>query len=393
MKGVFEMRKHYLIVTAILLLSSVCTGAAQDSSSVAAQNSSFVNVNGTSLKDRQEAAAAAARARSKQARFWTAYSFDVRSGFAYQADGAAKGRDGGTYTGPAARGSGAETGNLAVFSLHEPDGRSVVSVGLQNLDRQNDYGGLTVYWLGRAGTEESLGYLRGLLEAGPANRASESAAQAVAMHDGPLAGRVLTDLIRNSTAAGVKLKAVQWLSLIGEGRHFFLELVRNDQEDTEVRKQAVLALGVWGRGAPVLGELAPAYDAITNREVRERILLVAHMGEGDDALRLLTHVADADTDPVTRKRALLYISQKPGPRAFEYMRESLNRTDSSPEIQRATLMAISQRPRDEAVPVLIEVARTHPDRELRNQARFWLQRVDDERAREFLRQTPQADAR
>ncbi|HEU4794352.1 MAG TPA: HEAT repeat domain-containing protein [Pyrinomonadaceae bacterium] len=370
------MSKYSLFLALILFLSTGIQGTAQQS---------FIEVKGNNFKDRFQAAITEARAGSKPTRFWIAYSFNPRAGYAYRAEG----KNGGSFSGRVTADSAKETretGNVAVFSLLEPNG-TTVEVALRNLDRNNDQGKLPVYWLGHADNKDSLNYLQGLLEANPANKASDSAVQAVALHDGPLAAEVLMGLIRNSSAANVKLKAVQWLSMISEARPFFLELVRNEHESVDLRRQAVFALGVWGQKTPALADLEVVYKVITNREVKERILLVAQMDQSENAERFLSEVATTDVNALTRKRAILYLGQKPGSRSFNALSEALNRAEGDFEVQRTVLMAISQRPRDEAIPFLIDVAEKHSNKQLRNQAVFWLQRSDDERAREFLKQS------
>ncbi|HEY7545374.1 MAG TPA: HEAT repeat domain-containing protein [Blastocatellia bacterium] len=47
---------------------------------------------------------------------------------------------------------------------------------------------------------------------------------------------------------------------------------------------------------------------------------------------------------------------------------------------------MSQRPKDEAVPLLIKIARTHSKPEVRKQAIFWLGQTGDERALEFFKE-------
>ena len=44
------------------------------------------------------------------------------------------------------------------------------------------------------------------------------------------------------------------------------------------------------------------------------------------------------------------------------------------------MFALSQRPRDEGVPALIRIARTHQDPEVRKKAIFWLGQSEDSRA-------------
>lgn len=50
------------------------------------------------------------------------------------------------------------------------------------------------------------------------------------------------------------------------------------------------------------------------------------------------------------------------------------------------VFALSQMPKDEGVPKLIEVAQTNKNREVRKQAMFWLGQSNDPRALAFFEQ-------
>jgi HEAT repeat protein len=50
------------------------------------------------------------------------------------------------------------------------------------------------------------------------------------------------------------------------------------------------------------------------------------------------------------------------------------------EVRESAVFALSQRPRDEAIPALMEVARTNRDPRLRKSAIFWLGQTGDPRA-------------
>ena len=59
-------------------------------------------------------------------------------------------------------------------------------------------------------------------------------------------------------------------------------------------------------------------------------------------------------------------------------------SDPDSEVRRRAVFAISQLPKDEAVPKLIELARRHRDPEVRQQAMFWLGQSGDSRALRFF---------
>ena len=50
------------------------------------------------------------------------------------------------------------------------------------------------------------------------------------------------------------------------------------------------------------------------------------------------------------------------------------------EVQKQVVFALSQRPRDEGIPILLRVARNHRDPEVRKTAVFWLGQSNDPRA-------------
>jgi HEAT repeat protein len=58
--------------------------------------------------------------------------------------------------------------------------------------------------------------------------------------------------------------------------------------------------------------------------------------------------------------------------------------DPDTEVKKRAVFALSQLPRDEGIPKLIEVARTNKNLEVRKQAMFWLGQSKDPRALTFF---------
>ncbi|HUU45237.1 MAG TPA: HEAT repeat domain-containing protein, partial [Acidobacteriota bacterium] len=58
--------------------------------------------------------------------------------------------------------------------------------------------------------------------------------------------------------------------------------------------------------------------------------------------------------------------------------------DPDTDVKEHAVFALSQLPRDEGVPLLINVARTNRNPEVREQAIFWLGQSGDERALDFF---------
>lgn len=374
-----------------LLLAVILVSA--DSSR--AQRESFINVEGTSLKSKLDSAMRQGRA--KQSRFWTAYSFDVRPGVAVDVEYRHSNGNTTIVDGTSISiGSQIETRNLGVFVLHEPGDGPVARVEVYNLDRRREYSGYPVYWLGRAGSEESLNYLKGLVESDRVDDSQKRSIVAMALHDDPRVGGMLEDFVRNSRADKVRSTAVFWLGQIPGHVSFLSNLVRNEQETTKLRKEAAFAIGI-SKDQGVMSALESLYSAINSREVKKQIIFAASINKSDldsaapnraddEGVTFMIKVAENDPDRELRKQALFWLGQKAGKRSLEVLGNVIEKSDDDTEVQKHAVFAISQRPKDESIPLLIKIARTHAKPEVRKQAMFWLGQTGDERALEFFKE-------
>lgn len=95
---------------------------------------------------------------------------------------------------------------------------------------------------------------------------------------------------------------------------------------------------------------------------------------------LLALARDTSVRRDTRKAAVFWVGQAAGDAATAGL-DALAAADSAElEIREAAVFALSQRPRDEGVPALIRIARTHREPRLRRRALFWLAHSADPRA-------------
>jgi len=95
----------------------------------------------------------------------------------------------------------------------------------------------------------------------------------------------------------------------------------------------------------------------------------------------LIRIARDDERPrETRNQAVFWLGQAAGDAATAGL-DSLSQDASvDREVQKQVVFALSQRPKDEGVPILIRVAKQHRDPEVRRQAVFWLSQSNDPRA-------------
>jgi HEAT repeat protein len=80
---------------------------------------------------------------------------------------------------------------------------------------------------------------------------------------------------------------------------------------------------------------------------------------------------------------LFWLAQKAGKKAEATITEAIEK-DPETEVKKRAVFALSQLPKDEGVPLLIQVARTNSNGAVRKQAMFWLGQSHDLRALAFF---------
>lgn len=143
------------------------------------------------------------------------------------------------------------------------------------------------------------------------------------------------------------------------------------------RKQAVF----WAAqtGAP-LAELTRLYARVPDTEVREQLIFAYSQRGGPEAARELLRVARSGDPEKLRKSAVFWLGQAAGQAVARDLGGLVEDEGTDMEVREHAVFALSQRPRDEAVPALIRIARENPSPRLRKKALFWLGQTGDLRA-------------
>jgi HEAT repeat protein len=354
-------------------------------------NQNFIQVNGSSLKSKIDSAVRLGRSNVRNGRFYVAYGFNVKPGVTlggnyYSTRDGHKDADGKESKGKTYREKEPETRNAAVFLQYDSANESIAKVELYDLDRPNQYNGYPVYWAGSISNNESLNFLRELVEKETSQKVGESAISGLAMHNDGGVGQLLEGIVRDVKAENIRKSAVFWLGQTEGETNFLADIVRNDQETVEVRKQGAFAIGV-SKDPGALNTLQGLYPQVKEREVKKQVIFAAFVNkDSDQAVDFLINVAGKDTDREARKQAIFWLGQKAGQRSLEVLGSTVERNDEDTEVQKQAVFAISQRKKDESVPMLIKIAKTHQKGEVRKQALFWLGQIDDERALELFKE-------
>jgi hypothetical protein len=95
---------------------------------------------------------------------------------------------------------------------------------------------------------------------------------------------------------------------------------------------------------------------------------------------LIQLARDSNLSSDTRKHAVFWLGQAAGKAATRGLDSIARDPTGDLEVRKQAIFALSQRPNAEAVPVLINIARTNRSAELRKTALFWLGQSEDPRA-------------
>ena len=354
------------------------------------------------------------------------------------------------FVGTTAGGMTVETRNLAIFLLRDPASNQITRMEVYNLERKREYSGYPVYWLGRANNEESLNYLRAIAAAAPLDMLSERAVLGIALHDDARVGGMLKNFITTSPNPRIRSSSVYWLGQVGGEQAFLASLVRNEAEDKKIRRSAAYAIGQSrdrGTVATLQGLYESVKDVEVRRSVisavgnsvdeqpaftfllgvakndpdwesrRTAIRQLGHF-QRDDAVEELIKIYSSDSNVEIKKTALRALSESKSTRAedklfeiarsnepldvrrqairllgervsqrsFDFLSTTAQSTDANAEVQVQAVRAIGERRAEESVPLLIKIARTHPNQLVRKQAIRSLGESGDPRAIDFFRE-------
>ena len=249
-------------------------------------------------------------------------------------------------------------GPTQLVVLYRVENRQVGKVRSFSPECELDAGGLPFIWLTGVNAAESVKLLEGIAKDVPGSaareqiRRSDAAVSAIAMHADPAADQALEDLLATSQPEQVRRQAVFWLGNARGRRGFEIvsRIVREDPSD-KLREHAIFAL----------------------TESKE-----------PQALDVVVGVAHNDKSPRVRGQALFWLAQRAGQKVAESAINDAIANDPETEVKKKAVFALTQMPAGEGVPLLIQVARTNRNPEVRKQAIFWLGQSKDQRALAFI---------
>jgi len=223
-------------------------------------------------------------------------------------------------------------------------------------DCELDFGGLPLIWLSDVKPAESLRWLGSVatdatVENREGRRRADGAIMAIAHHQAPEADRLLETLAAASRPLELRKQAAFWMGTV-RGRTGYEALRRLVREDT-------------------------------NEKLREHITFALSQSQEPDAILTLIQTAREDASTRVRGQALFWLAKKAGRRAAEAIAAAIDQ-DPETQVKKKAVFALHQLPKDEGIPLLIQVARNNKNPVVRKEAMFWLGQSNDSRALEFF---------
>ena len=162
-----------------------------------------------------------------------------------------------------------------------------------------------------------------------------------------------------------------------------LEVARTDV-NPELRKQAIRVLGE--RGEAAVDDLLRFFDSDQSPDVKRSILQSLSETKSPRVEDKLFEVARSNDSMDVRRQAIRLLGERVSKRSFEFLSQTAQSNDANVEVQVQAVRAISERRAEESVPLLIKIARTHANQQVRKQAIRLLGESGDPRAVEYFRE-------
>jgi HEAT repeat protein len=143
-------------------------------------------------------------------------------------------------------------------------------------------------------------------------------------------------------------------------------------------------LGERGEGA--VDDLIKLFDSETVPDLKRTVLQSLSEIKSTRVEDKLFEVARRNDTVDVQRQAIRLLGERAGKRSFDFLSATAQSTDGNAEVQVQAVRAIGERRAEESVPLLIKIAKTHPNQMVRKQAIRSLGESGDPRAVEFFRE-------
>ncbi|MCH8956920.1 HEAT repeat domain-containing protein [candidate division KSB1 bacterium] len=308
--------------------------------------------------------------------------------------------------------------NWGLFFLLDGQNSEIRKIKLTHLYRKSRFDDFPVYWFGEINNNESFNYLTGLIKNdGYQKKVVKPAMFVLSLHEHPKVISYLTQTAAANKTFDIRKSAVFWLGQIPEEESFAalvqlfekeknlkmkeklvfsisqhksekvvaeLSRIAKNDDDFRVQEKAVFWLGQIDR-EETLDVLTEMLKNTQHRKLKEKIVFAISQHKSERAVPILIDVAENDKNREVRKKAIFWLGQMAGRKTLEALGDIVENEDET-DLKTKAVFAISQhQDKEQAVDMLMDIARSNPNPKVRKKAIFWLGQTGDERAVAFFK--------
>ncbi len=305
-----------------------------------------------------------------------------------------------------------------VFYRVKRQDKTVQQIRLFNFRSERKFRRLPVFWA-EVNADASFEFLKRLAEsAGHRDRVVEPAIFVLSMHEHDRVVSLLTQMAAGGRHLEIRKTAAFWLGQIPrqESLDALIELYARESNG-DMKKKLIFSIGQHetGRALQQLTKIAKTDADFNMREkaifwigqrkdnesldllqdmmknttharLKEKLIFSISQHDSERAVPILIEVAEHDRSREARQKAIFWLGQMAGKRTLEAL-GGIVETDPETEIKTKAVFAISQHENEKvAADMLVDIARSNSNAEVRRKAMFWLGQMGDERAVSFFKE-------
>lgn len=164
---------------------------------------------------------------------------------------------------------------------------------------------------------------------------------------------------------------------------FLKTIALSASRSLEVRKNAVFWVGN-SRDPRSLDLLKEVLGSARDEELKEQVVFALSLTDRREAVLELVRIAKSDPDRDVRKKAIFWLGQKASQESVKTLKDLVDKPDEDVEVKESAIFAISQLPKDKAVPMLVAIAKENKSPSVRKKAIFWLGQTGEKEALELF---------
>ncbi len=242
---------------------------------------------------------------------------------------------------------------LFVLSLHDDNRVVQILSAVAAGNRSVEVRGSAAFWLGEIGSEKSLQSLMAIYPKENSRKMKEKLIFAISQHQSKQSLAFLANIARSDSDGEMRQKAVFWIG--------------QDQQPSAL--QLLLQL----------------LNETRSVELKEKIVFSISQHDSEEAIDALIKLARREPNHSVRKKAIFWLGQMAGKKSLSALGDIVEE-DGQTEIKTKAVFAISQHDNEEeAADMLMKIARSNSNPEVRKKAIFWLGQIDSPRTIDFFK--------